>query len=71
MARLARFSRPKGVEIRGQPCIIHTGDKYKVKYYKGEVLITLVLVLDIIPLAIIYIIVCVYNKWLRVKCLIN
>ena len=47
------------------------GDGYKVKYYKGEVLIALVLVLDIIPLAIIYIVACVYSKWLKVRCFIN
>ena len=46
-------------------------DGCKVRYYKGEVLIALVSVLDIMPLAIIYIVTCVYNKWLRVRCFIN
>ena len=62
MARLARFSRPKGVEIRRQPCIVHVGDGCKVKHCKGEILIALVLVLDIMPLAIIYIVACMYSK---------
>ena len=61
-ARLARLSRPKGVEMRRQPCIIWVGDRYKVRYYKGEVLITLVLVLNIMPLAVIYIVACIYSK---------
>ena len=47
------------------------GDRCEVKYYKGEVLIALVLVLDVMPLAIIYIVACVYGKWLRVKCFIK
>ena len=53
MARLARFSRPRGAEIRRRPCTVYIGDKYEVRRYKGEVLITLVSVLDITPLAII------------------
>ena len=51
--------------------MVRAGDRCKVKYYKGEVLIALVLVLDIIPLAIIYIVACVYGKWLRVRYFIN
>ena len=51
--------------------MVRIGDKYKVRYYKEEVLITLVLVLDIMPLAIIYIVVCVYSKWLKVRCFIS
>ena len=47
------------------------GDGCEVRHYKGEVLITLVLVLNIIPLAIIYIVACVYSKWLKVRCLIG
>ena len=58
-------------KTRRRPCTVRTGDKYKVKYYKGEVLIALVLVLDIMPLAIIYIVIYVYGKWLKVKCFIN
>ena len=62
MARLARLSRPRGVKIRRWPCIVRVGDRYKVRRYKGEVLITLVSVLDIIPLAIIYTVIYTYSK---------
>ena len=48
--------------MRRQPCIVRAGDKCKVRYCKGEVLIALVLVLDIMPLAVIYAVVCVYSK---------
>ena len=51
--------------------MVYAGDGYKVRCYKGEILITLVLVLDIMPLAIIYMVTCVYGKWLRVGCLIS
>ena len=71
MAGLARLSRPRGAEMRRRPCMVYVGDRYKVRYYKGEVLITLVLVLNVMPLAIIYIIACIYNKWLRVKYFIS
>ena len=71
ITRLARLSQPKGVKIKQQPYIIRTGDGYKVKYYKREVLITLVSVLNIMPLAIIHAVMCVYNKWLKVKCFIS
>ena len=57
--------------MRWWPCTVYVGDRYKVKYYKGEVLIALVSVLDIIPLAIIYTVACVYNKWFRVRCFIS
>ena len=57
--------------MRWRPCIVHIGDKYKVKYYKGEVLITLVSVLNIMPLAVIYIVTYIYSKWLRVKYFIS
>ena len=70
-ARLARLSQLRGVEMRRRPCTVYIGDGCKVKHYKGEVLITLVLVLDVMPLAIIYIVACVYSKWLRVGCLIG
>ena len=46
---------------RGQ-CRDNVGDRCKVKYYKGEVLIALISVLDIMPLAIIYAVACVYNR---------
>ena len=51
--------------------MVYTGDRYKVKYYKGKVLIALVLVLNIMPLAVIYMVVYVYSKWLRVGYFIN
>ena len=51
--------------------MVRVGDGYKVKCCEGEVLITLVLVLDIMPLAIIYIIACVYSRWLKVRYLIS
>ena len=70
-AGLARLSQPRGAEIRRRPCIIRVGDGCKVKYYKEEVLIALVLVLNIMPLAIIYIVACVYGKWLKVRCFIS
>ena len=71
MVRLARLSRPKGAEIRRRPCIVYIGDKYKVRHCKEEVLIALVLVLNIMPLAIIYTVMYVYSKWLKVKCFIS
>ena len=71
MARLVWFSRPRGAKIRRRPYTVRAGDRYKVKYYKGEVLIALVSVLNIIPLAIIYIVACIYGKWLKVRCFIS
>ena len=62
IAGLARLSRPKGVEIRRRPCIVCVGDRYKVKCCEGEVSIALVSVLDIMPLAVIYIVTYVYSK---------
>ena len=62
IARLARLGRPRGAETRRRPCTVRVGDGYKVRRYEGEVLITLVSVLDITPLAIIYIVACVYSK---------
>ena len=47
------------------------GDRCKVKYYKGEVSIALVLVLDVMPLAIIHIVIYIYSRWFRVRCLIS
>ena len=57
--------------MRRRPCIVRVGDRYKIRYYKGEVLIALVSVLDIMPLTVIYIVIYVYGKWLRVKCFIS
>ena len=42
--------------------MVRVEDGYKVKCYKGEVLIALVLVLDVILLAVIYVVIYVYNK---------
>ena len=54
ITRLARLSRPRGAEMRRRPCIVRVGDGCKVRHCKEEVLIALVSVLDIMPLAIIY-----------------
>ena len=62
IARLARLGWSRGVETRRQPCTVCVGDGCEVKCCKGEVLITLVLVLDVMPLAIIYIVACVYGR---------
>ena len=71
MAGLARLGRPRGAETRRRPYTVRTGDGCEVRRYRGKVLITLVLVLDITPLAIIYAVACVYSKWLKVRCLIS
>ena len=71
MARLAWLGWLRGVKIRQWPCTVRVGDRCEVRRYKGEVLITLVLVLDIMPLAVIYIVVCVYSRWLKVRCFIG
>ena len=42
--------------------MVYVGDRYKVRRYKGEVLITLVSVLNIIPLAIIRAVTYIYSK---------
>ena len=67
-ARLVQFSQPRGAEIRWRPCTVRAGDRCKVRRYKEEVLITLVSVLNIMPLAIIYIVAYIYSKWLKVRC---
>ena len=59
------------MEIKRWPCTVRVGDRCKVGYYKGEVLIALVLVLNIMPLAVIYIVIYIYSKWLKVGCLIS
>ena len=51
--------------------MVRAGDRCEVRRYKREVLIALVLVLNVMPLAIIYIIAYVYSKWLKVRCLIS
>jgi hypothetical protein len=40
--------------------MVYAGDRCKVRCYKKEVLITLVLVLNITPLAIIYMVIYIY-----------
>ena len=62
MARLARLGRPRGAETRRRPCTVYVGDRCEVRHCKEEVLIALVLVLDVMPLAIIYMVACVYGK---------
>ena len=62
MARLARLSRPRGAEMRQQPCTVRAGDRCEVRHCKGEVLIALVSVLNIIPLAIIRTVIYTYSK---------
>ena len=62
IARLVRLSWPKGAEIRRWPYTVRVKDRCKVRRYKGEVLITLVLVLNITPLAIIYAVMYAYSK---------
>ena len=71
IAGLARLCWPGGAEMRQRPCTVRAGDRCKVKYYKGEVSIALVSVLDIMPLAVIYAVAYMYSKWLRVRCLIG
>ena len=71
ITKLARLSWPRGAEMRRRPCTVCVGDGRKVRYYKGEVLIALVSVLDIMPLAIIYAVICVYSKWFKVRCFIS
>ena len=61
-AGLARLGRPRGAEMRRRPCMVRAGDRYKVKCYKGEVSIALVSVLDVMPLAVIYMVVYIYGR---------
>ena len=61
-ARLVRLSRPRGAEMRRRPCTVRAGDGCKVGRYKGEVSIALVSVLDVTPLAIIYVVAYTYSK---------
>ena len=51
--------------------MVYAGDGCEVKYYKGEVLIALVSVLDVMPLAVIYAVAYIYGKWLKIGCLIG
>ena len=71
MARLTQLNQPRGANIRQQPYTVRVGDGYKVKHYRGEVLIAIVLVLAIMFLAVIYAVAYAYNKYLKVRCLIG
>ena len=61
-AGLARLGRPGGAEMRRRPCTVRVGDGCEVGCCGGEVLITLVLVLDVMPLAVIYAVIYIYNR---------
>ena len=61
-AGLARLSRPRGAETRRRPYTVRAGDRCEVRHCKEEVLITLILVLDITPLAVIHAVACAYSK---------
>ena len=71
MAGLARLGRPGGAETRRRPCTVRAGDGCKVKYCEGEVSIALISVLNIMPLAVIHVVACIYSKWLKVRCFIG
>ena len=62
IAGLTRLSRPGGAETRRWPYTVRAEDGYEVRRCKREVLITLVLVLNIMPLAVIYIVAYAYGK---------
>jgi hypothetical protein len=55
-----QLSQSKRVEMRWWPCIVYIGNRYKIGHYKGEVLIALISVLNVMPLAIIYIVIYIY-----------
>ena len=61
-ARLARLNWPRGAEMRRRPYTVRAGDRYKVRRYRGEVLIARVLVLAITSLAIIRAVAYIYGK---------
>ena len=71
IAKLVRLGRPGGAEARRRPYTVRVGDGCEVKCYKEEVLITLVLVLNIMPLAVIHAVAYAYSKWLKVGCFIS
>jgi len=62
IARLTQLGWPRGAEIRRRPYTVYAEDRYKVGRYRGEVLITLVLVLAIMPLAVIRAVIYAYGK---------
>ena len=51
--------------------MVRAGDRCKVRYYRGEVLITLVSALVITPLAIICAVTYMYSRYLKVGYLIS
>jgi len=51
--------------------MVHAGDGYKVRHYRGEVLIALVSALVITPLAIIYAVTYTYSRYLKVRYFIS
>jgi hypothetical protein len=51
--------------------MVCVGNGCEVRYYKREVSIALVSVLDIMPLAVIYAVAYIYSKWLKIRCLIG
>jgi hypothetical protein len=61
-ARLIRLSQPRGVEMRQWPCMVRAGNGCEVGCCKGEVSITLILVLDVTLLAVIYAVIYAYSK---------
>jgi len=61
-ARLARLSRPRGVETRRRPYTVCAGDGYEVRHYGGEVSIALVSVLAVMSLAVIHAVTYAYSK---------
>jgi len=48
--------------MRRRPCTVRAEDGYKVRRYRGEVLIALVSVLAITSLAVIRMVICAYSK---------
>ena len=71
IAGLARLGWPGGAETRRRPYIVRAGDRCKVGCYKGEISIALVSVLNVMPLAVIYMVACIYSKWLKVRYFIS
>jgi len=70
-ARLAQLGWPRGAEIRRRPYTVRAGDGCKVRRYRGEVSIALVLALVITPLAVIRVVTYTYGRCLKVRCLIS
>ena len=62
IAKLARLNRPRGAETRRRPYTVRAENGCKVRHYKEKVSITLILVLDIMPLAVIHAVAYAYSK---------